>query len=57
MTCENCSITIDHVGLCSACAYLSSYGTFEDQQRADRARQERLTNRRWQMRFNLGLLP
>lgn len=54
--CLNCGVEIENAFACPACVYLASYGTFENPIVAERAREERLTNRRWQMRFNRGEL-
>lgn len=52
--CDNCGVEVDCSGLCSPCQWLSTYGQWSNQQEAHRARLVRLTNRRWQMRFNRG---
>lgn len=56
LRCGNCDVALDAPGLCPACQYLSAYGTYTSAEKAARAREEKLTNRRWQMRFNLGVL-
>lgn len=59
--CANCGVedidVVDGVELCSPCNYLSTYGNWSNPVEAHRQRMERLTNRRWQMRFNWGILP
>ena len=54
--CDNCGIDLDDTDpkLCPACSYLSIYGVYVNAAQAKRAREEKLTNRRWQMRFHRG---
>jgi len=56
--CSNCEVELNNYDgeLCPACLYLSRYGTYENRTSARRAREAKLTNRRWQMRFNRGQL-
>lgn len=51
MTCANCGIESEAY-LCNACVHLATYGTYNNQKQATRAREEMLTNRRWQMRIH-----
>jgi hypothetical protein len=55
MTCANCATECDGY-LCNACQHLATYGTWNNEAQAARAREEMLTNRRWQMRFVRGEL-
>ena len=54
--CYNCEVELDDNDgiLCSPCHYLANYGTWTSSAQAFHAHRERLTNRRWQMRFARG---
>lgn len=50
--CLNCNIEIDGGKFCPSCRWLSRRGPISPRGTCD----ERLVNRRWQMRFNRGEL-
>lgn len=63
--CVNCGVADCSYGVCEACAYLAREWSevrmtarelVERFDPAQRVRLDRLTNRRWQMRFNRGEL-